>query len=225
MLGEIIRVVEVDDALVVRVDDVLRQQHAGRQILRHLARHIVALDGVDGGVLVGILLLDLLVVRLDQGQDLLVRRVGLAHKRAGIAVGDVVLGDLERAVGHDPVLDQILNFLDGQRAVHGQAAVFHALGDAADLHRRQPFVLRDNVIGLGHGCDDLDDIERRLRAVSLDDLHAGSSLSICARVKNARGQALRAAHPVWCSHNYTGYCVRCQGLVSIFCGYRKQIIP
>ena len=30
MLGEIIRVVEVDDALVVRVDDVLRQQHAGR---------------------------------------------------------------------------------------------------------------------------------------------------------------------------------------------------
>ena len=225
MLGEIIRVVEVDDALVVRVDDVLRQQHAGRQVLRHLTRHIVALDGIDGGVLVGILLLDLLVVRLDQGQDLLVRRVGLAHKRAGIAVGDVVLGDLERAVGHDLIFDQILNFLDGQRAVHGQAAVFHALGDAADLHRRQPLVLRDDVIGLGHGCDDLDDIERRLRAVSLDDLHAGSSLSICARVKNARGQALRAAHPVRRSHNYTGYCVRCQGLVSIFCGYRKQIIP
>ena len=90
-------------------------------------------------------------------------------------------------MGHDLIFDQILNFLDGQRAVHGQAAVFHALGDAADLHRRQPFVLRDDVVSLGYGCDDLDDIERRLRAVSLDDLHAGSSLSICARVKKRAG--------------------------------------
>ena len=187
VLGEIIRVVEVDDALVVRVNDVLRQQHAGRQILRHLARHIVALDGVDGGVFVGVLLLDLLVVRLDQGQDLLVRRVGLAHKRAGIAVCNIVLGNLKCAVGHDLIFDQILNFLDGQRAVHGQAVVFHALGDAADLHRRQPFVLRDDVVSLGYGCDDLDDIERCFRAVAFDDLHAGSSLSICTRVKKRAG--------------------------------------
>ena len=28
------------------------------------------------------------------------------------------------------------------------AAVFHALGDAADLHRRQPLVLRDDVLAL-----------------------------------------------------------------------------
>ena len=187
VLGEIIRVVEVDDALVVRVNNVLRQQHAGRQILRHLARHIVALDGVDGGVFVGVLLLDLLVVRLDQGQDLLVRRVGLAHKRAGIAVCNIVLGNLKCAVGHDLIFDQILNFLDGQRAVHGQAVVFHALGDAADLHRRQPFVLRDDVVSLGYGCDDLDDIERCFRAVAFDDLHAGSSLSICTRVKKRAG--------------------------------------
>ena len=184
---DVLHVGDSIEASVVRVNDVLRPQHAGRQILRHLARHIVALDGVDGGVLVGILLLDLLVVRLDQGQDLLVRRVGLAHKRAGIAVCNIVLGNLKCAVGHDLILDQILNFLDGQRAVHGQAVVFHALGDAADLHRRQPFVLRDDVIGLGHGCDDLDDIERRLRAVSFNDLHAGSSLSICARVKKRAG--------------------------------------
>ena len=187
VLGEVIRVVEVDDALVMRLDDVLRQQHAGRQILGDLARHIVALDGVDGRVLVGVFLLDLLVVRLDEGQDLLVRRVGLADERAGIAVGDIVLGDLKRAVRHDLVLDQVLDLLDGQGTVHGQTAVFHTLGDAADLHRRHARVLCDDVVGLGHGRDDLDQIEGSLRAVSLDDLHAGSSLSICARVKKRAG--------------------------------------
>ena len=186
VLGEVIRVVEVDDALVMRLDDVLRQQHAGRQILGDLTRHIVALDGVDGRVLVGVFLLDLFVVRLDEGQDLLVRRVGLADERAGIAVGDIVLGDLKRAVRHDLVLNQVLDLLDGQGTVHGQTAVFHALGDAADLHRRHARVLCDDVVGLGHGRDDLDQIEGSLRAVSLDDLH-GRFLSFyfCARKKRA----------------------------------------
>ena len=220
VLGEVIRVVEVDDALVMRLDDVLRQQHAGRQILGDLARHIVALDGVDGRVLVGVFLLDLLVVRLDEGQDLLVRRVGLADERAGIAVGDIVLGDLKRAVRHDLVLDQVLDLLDGQGAVHGQTAVFHTLGDAADLHRRHARVLCDDVVGLGHGRDDLDQIEGSLRAVSLDDLH-GRFLSFyfCAR-KKTRGDRF-CCFPVRCSHNYTGYWGRCQASWTIFCGYRR----
>ena len=175
VLGEVIRVVEVDDALVVRLDDVLRQQHAGRQILGDLACHIVALDGVDGRVLVGVFLLDLFVVRLDEGQDLLVRRVGLADERAGIAVGDIVLGDLKRAVRHDLVLDQVLDLLDGQGTVHGQTAVFHALGDAADLHRRQPVGFFHNVICPCDGGDDLHNIEDGFRAVAFDNLHAALS--------------------------------------------------
>ena len=62
-------------------------------------------------------------------------------------------------MGHDLIFDQILNFLDGQRAVHGQAVVFHALGDAADLHRGQPVGFFHDIIGSCDGGDDLHDIE------------------------------------------------------------------
>ena len=51
--------------------------------LADLARHVVALDGVDGGVLVGVLLLDFLVIALDQAEDAVVRGVGLAHEGCG----------------------------------------------------------------------------------------------------------------------------------------------
>ena len=141
MLCKVIRVMEVDDAGLVRFDDFARQQDTRRQILGDLARHIVALHRVDGRVLVGILLLDLLVVGLDQRQDLFVRRVGLAHKASGVAVGNVILRHLIRAVRHDLVLDQILNLLHVQRPVHRQAAVFHTLGNAPDLHGAEPLVL------------------------------------------------------------------------------------
>ena len=108
--------------------------------------------------------------------------IAAAHQAAGIAVGDVVLGNLKCAVGHDLIFDQILNFLDGQRAVHGQAAVFHALGDAADLHRGHARVLGDDVIGLGHGRDDLDDIKFYFCAVALDNSHVFPSplLLVCS---------------------------------------------
>ena len=108
MLGVIVRVVEVDDALLVRRDDILGQEDAVRQVAADLAGHVVALRGVDDGVLVGVLLLGLFVVALDEGEDLVVRCVALAHERAGVAVGDVALGDLERAVRHDLVLNKVL---------------------------------------------------------------------------------------------------------------------
>ena len=162
VLREIVGVVEVDDAGLMRVDNLFRQQHTSRQILGDFACHIVALDGVDGRVLVGVFLLDLFVVRLDQGQDLLVGRVALAHERAGVAVGDVLLGDLISSVRHDLVLDQILNFLHAQGAVHPETGIFHALGDAADLHRREPLVLLDDVVRLGDGGDDLHNVKNGL---------------------------------------------------------------
>ena len=49
MLGIIVRVVEVDDALLMRLNDLLRQEDAVRQVAADLARHVVALRGVDDG--------------------------------------------------------------------------------------------------------------------------------------------------------------------------------
>ena len=176
MLGIVIRIVEVDDTGLMRLDDVARQQDAARDVLRDLARHIVALHGVDGRVLVGVLLLDLLVVAFDEGQDAVVRRVGLADETAGIAIGDIALGDLEGPVRHDLVLDEVLNLLDGQAAVHFLAADRNGLRDAVDLQRRQALGVLGRIVGLCDGHDDFFDSERLFRSISLDDLHGILSL-------------------------------------------------
>ena len=171
MLRVIVGVVEVDDALLVRLDDVLRQQDAVGDVAADLAGHVVTLRAVDDRVLVGVFLLGLLVVALDQAQDAVVGRVGAAHQTAGIAVGDVGLGDLERAMRHDLLFDHVLNFFHGGAAAELLTGELHALGDALDLARRHARALLDGGIGLRDGHDDLRDIKGRLCTVSLDDLH------------------------------------------------------
>ena len=175
VLGVVVRVVEVDDALFMRLDDILGQEQTVRQIAAHLAGHIVALGGVDDGVLVGILLLGLFVVALDEGENFVIRRVALAHERAVVAISDVAFSDLERAVRHDLVLDKILNLLDRGRSAKALAGDLHALGDALDLDGRHAGVFIHHVVGLCDRGDDLDDIKFYFCAVALDNSH-GSSL-------------------------------------------------
>ena len=177
VLGVIIAVVEVDDALPVCLHDVLGQQDALTEVAADLAGHIVPLGGVHHRVLVGVLLLGLLVVALDEGEDLIVGGVGLTHQGTGVTVGDVVLGHLECAVGHDIVFHHVLDLLHGGCAVHFLALKLHGLGDALDLHRGHAIRLLHGLVGLGDGDDDLGDVETDLRAVSLDDLHRGDLLA------------------------------------------------
>ena len=76
MLGIIIRIMEVDDALLMGLHDVPGQQQPLGQIAGDLAGHVVPLGGVHHRVLIGVLLLGLLVTALDQGEDLIVGGVG-----------------------------------------------------------------------------------------------------------------------------------------------------
>ena len=171
VLGEVVRVVEVDDALPVGLHNVKGQQNPLRDVPADLARHVVPLGGVYHGILVAVLLLGLLVAALDEGEDLLVGGVGLADQGTGVAVGDVVLGDLIGAVGHDLVLHIVLNLLHRGGAVHLQAGELHALGDALDLHGGQADALIHALVGLGDGDDDFGDVKDHLRAVALDNFH------------------------------------------------------
>ena len=178
VLGVIVGVVEVDDALVVGVHNVLGQQDAVGDVAADLTGHIVALGGIHHRVLVGVLLLGLLVIALDEAEDLVISGVGLAHQGAGVAVGDVVLGHLERAVGHDVVLHHILDLLHRGGAVHLLALQLHGLGDSLDLYRRHAVRLRHGLVGLGDGDNDLGNIETDFSAVSLDDPHGASSFAV-----------------------------------------------
>ena len=171
MLGIIVRVMEMDDAGLVGVHHFLGKQNTTGDVLADLARHVVPLDGVDGGVLVGVLLLDFLVIALDQAEDAVVRGVGLTQKAAGIAVGDIFLGHLESAVGHDGLFHQILNFLYGRAAAHFLAGNLDALGNSLDLQRGHTYLLVHRIIGLGHGHDDLINVENDFRTVTFNNLH------------------------------------------------------
>ena len=183
VLGVVVGVVEVDDALPVGLHDVGGQQQPLAEIPGDLAGHVVPLGGVHHRVLVGVLLLGLLIAALDEAEDLLVGGVALADQRADIAVGDVVLGHLIGAMSHDLGLHQILDLLHGGGAVHLLAAELHGLRDPLDLHRGHPGVLLDGVVGLGDGGDDLRDVEDDLRAVPLHDFH-GLSASLVESISN-----------------------------------------
>ena len=155
----------------MRLDDLFREQHARRQVFGDLACHVVALDGDDLGILVGVLLLDFLVVALDQRQDLVVGGVGLALEVLQVAVDDVLAGDLEAVERHDLVLDHVLDFLDGDGMARGLALVLHVECRESDLALGQATCLRDLRVCRLDGVDDLVQIEACLRPVAFDDLH------------------------------------------------------
>ena len=148
MLREVVGVVEVDQALLVRLDDVGGQQQAGGQVLGDLAGHVVALDAVDGGVLVGVLLLDLFVVALDQAENPFVGGVGLTLEVLDIAVGDIVAGHVVGLDVHQLVLDHILDFLHADRAVEMLAALGDRRRDLGDLLAAEPQLLIHRLVGL-----------------------------------------------------------------------------
>ena len=108
----VVCIVEVNDAFLVRIDDLLRKQQTGRDVPADFTGHIVSLNAVDYGVLVGVLLLDLLIIALNEAEDPVVGSVCLSDKGSLIAVTDIFLCDLEGTVCHDLVLDHILDFLN-----------------------------------------------------------------------------------------------------------------
>ena len=171
MLGIIVGVMEMDDARLVGRHDLRGQQNPAGNVLTDLACHVVPLNRVDSRVLIGVLLLDLLIVALNQAENPVVGGVGLPGQRTGVAVGDVFLGDLKGAVGHDGLLHQVLNLLHRGTAAHFLAGNLHALGDSPDLQRGHPHLFIRRFIGLGHGHDDLINVKNDFRAVAFNDFH------------------------------------------------------
>ena len=172
VLGVIVGVVEVDDALPVGLHDLLGQQDPLCNVPAHLAGHVVPLGGIHHRVLVGVLLLGLLIAALDEGENLLVGGIGAADQGTGIAVGHIVLSHLKGAVGHDLVLHKILYLFHRRRAVHLLAGELHALRDPLDLHGGHADRLVHASVGLCNGRNDLRDIKGHFRAVPFNDFHA-----------------------------------------------------
>ena len=66
MLCIVIGIMEMNDSLFVRLYDILREEHPLCQVTAHLACHIIPLYTVDSRVFIGIFLLYILIVALNE---------------------------------------------------------------------------------------------------------------------------------------------------------------
>ena len=171
VLREVVRVVEVDDALLVGAYHLCWQQLAHGEVLGDLAGHVVALDGDHRGVLVGVLLLDLLVVALNKREDLVVGGVLLALPGLDVAINNVMTGHGKVVEGHQLVLDEVLDLLDGHGVAGGLAGVHDVCGGKLDAALGEALLLGDLAAGGADGVLDLGRVKGDLRAIALDDLH------------------------------------------------------
>ena len=170
VLCEIVGVVEMDDALLVRLHDVGGQQQTLGQILADLSGHVVALYAVDRGIFIGILLFHLFVVALDEGEDAVVGGIGLTNQGALITVSDIIARQLEGAGGHDLVLHHVLDLFHGNRAIHLPAFILHIIRDVVDLLRGEGGRF-GGVVRLRDGGDDFISIKGHFGPISFDNVH------------------------------------------------------
>ena len=133
VLGKVIRIMEMDDPLLVRLHDILGKKHTLGQVLAHLTGHIIPLHAVDRGVLIGVFLFHILIITLDT----VVRGIGLTDKGALIAVSHIILSQFKRAGGHDLVLHHVLDLLHRHRPVQFIAFILHIIGNILDLLQAQ----------------------------------------------------------------------------------------
>ena len=170
----VVGVVEVNQALLVRLHNLLGEQNAARQILRDFARHVVALRRVDDRILVRILLLHLFVRLIDQGEDALVRRIRIARQASLVAIADILLRNLKPAHLHDAGLDHLLNVLDIDGALNLHDLRRNLVGNGLNLIGIHLVNRIHLAIGSLDRIDNLGDIEFHFLSVALD--YIGSDL-------------------------------------------------
>ncbi len=177
VLGKIVGIVKVDHAVVVGFHDVMGEQETAGDVLGHFAGHVVTLNGVDQGILVGVFLFDFLVVALQQRHDLLVGRVGLAHQGSFIAVGDVVFGHGVETLLHNGGFHHILDFFH----TSGTVQVFTLFGHLLSGFQNGLFghlVVGCGLIGFADRIFNLAYIENDFFSASFDYFHLVPLLSV-----------------------------------------------
>ena len=79
MLGKVVQIVEVDDAFAVSFYYVLGQKQAAGNIFGNFAGHIVALDTIDGRVLVGVFFFSFFAAAFDKADNAIIGSVSLTQ--------------------------------------------------------------------------------------------------------------------------------------------------
>ena len=166
---------EMDDAVAVRLHNVLREKDTLRQVTGYLARHVVAHDRGDLRVLVGVFGISLLVLVSQKRQNLVVRTVRLATELMLVTIGDVVADEICLVLADESVFYQVLHFLNVRDVPDARALVLNVERDGLDFLARDSVDRCDTGVGLFQGNFDFATVERNLLAVALLELHNCSS--------------------------------------------------
>ncbi len=170
LLRVIIRIVEVNDALFMRADNIFRKEDSLGQILGDLAGHIITLRRIDDRILIGILLLYLFVLLIDERKYPVVRRVRFPGQLSLVAVTDILLRDFVAAHLHDPLLDHVLNVFNVDRVRRLRNFPGDILRDRADLILIQLINAAYLFIGLSDCVYNLLDVKTDLLAISFNNV-------------------------------------------------------
>ena len=171
LLCKIVRVVEMDDPLLMSSNHFFRQQYTHCQILADLSRHIVALGGVDHRILVGVFLIYLFVEMLDEGQYPIVRGIGLSGKLTFITISYIFLCYFVAAHLHDSRLHHILDILYMGRMGHLGDLSRYIVCDCLDLIFVQLIDRCHLLVGSLDGIGDFKQIKRDLLTISFDYIY------------------------------------------------------
>ena len=111
MLGKIICIMKMYQPFFMGFPHFRWKQETLCNILADFPCHIVPLGRRQQWIFIGILLLDIFILTLNNCHNLPVRCVGLAHKLPPVTVCDVSSCHMESACLHDSLLHLILDFL------------------------------------------------------------------------------------------------------------------
>ena len=160
---------KMDDPLLMGIHNLLRQQKTHRQIFTDLPRHIIALSRVDAGIFIGIFLIDLFVVALNERQDLTVRRIGFSGDLTLVTVTHILLCDLITAFLHDSDLYHILYTFHVDSMGSAFNLIRYPVRHICNLKQRQAFVFLHLFIRFLNCITDLFWIKLYFFSVSLDN--------------------------------------------------------
>ena len=170
-LGKVVRVMEMDDPLLVGLHDFLRQQQAAGEVLGHFAGHVVTLGGIDDRILVGIFLLHFFVIEIDEGEDPVIGGVALSGNLALVTIAHIFLRHFIAAHFHDARLHHVLDVFHiagvGVRGHLSGNSICHRL----DLVRAHLVDGLHFLIGLPDGIHNLGNIKGDLLSISLYNVH------------------------------------------------------
>ena len=165
-LDDVIHIVEMDSPAVMGLDDIGRDELAAGNVLGDFAGNEVALCRYDVAVLIGVFIEDFQVGVVQQAEDVIVRRVGLALEGLDSLVVLIGPGRSRIVVLQQAVVDLVFDGINGQVLLDRSRIRFDFAGNLGSL----PFFINTTaaIHGLFNGNRDFIAIEGHSFSVALD---------------------------------------------------------